>query len=44
LSDLVRKTNAFEIDLSPGRAMRIRIKPAVKKSDGTKSKKTSHGR
>lgn len=28
LSDLVRKTNAFEIDHAEGRALRIRIKPA----------------
>jgi hypothetical protein len=29
LSDLVRKTNAFEIDQPKGGAMRIRIKPAA---------------
>ncbi len=44
LSDLVRKTNAFEIDLSPGRAMRIRIKPAIKRVARARSKKTSHDR
>lgn len=38
LSDLVRKTNAFEIDLSQGKAMRIRIKPTAKKSPNAKSK------
>lgn len=31
LSDLVRKTNAFEIDHPKGGAMRIRIKPALAK-------------
>ena len=29
LSDLVRKTNAFEIDQPKGGTMRIRIKPAA---------------
>src|SRR3954449_9194924 len=29
LSDLVRKTNAFEIDEQNGRSMRIRVKPAA---------------
>ena len=29
LSDLVRKTNSFEIDESKGRSMRIRVKPAA---------------
>ncbi len=29
LSDLVRKTNSFEIDESKGRAMRIRVKPTA---------------
>lgn len=29
LSDLVRKTNAFEIDESNGRSIRIRVKPAA---------------
>jgi len=29
LSDLVRKTNSFEIDEQNGRSMRIRVKPAA---------------
>jgi Fe-S-cluster formation regulator IscX/YfhJ len=29
LSDLVRKTNSFEIDESKGRSMRIRVKPTA---------------
>jgi hypothetical protein len=29
LSDLVRKTNSFEIDESNGRSIRIRVKPAA---------------
>ena len=32
LSDLVRKTAAFEVDQSKGRGMRIRVKPAHKSS------------
>ena len=39
LSDLIRKTNAFEIDHPQGRGMRIRVRPIVKKSRTTKSKK-----
>lgn len=39
LSDLIRKTNAFEIDHPQGRGMRIRIKPTTKKSRTTMSKK-----
>ena len=41
LSDLIRRTNAFEIDHPQGRAMRIRIKPAVKRSARSTSKKKS---
>jgi len=37
LSDLVRKTNAFEIDLSQGKAMRIRIKPTTKQTPKLKN-------
>jgi uncharacterized LabA/DUF88 family protein len=37
LSDLVRKTNAFEIDTPKGGAMRIRIKPSVVKKTKRKS-------
>ena len=33
LSDLVRKTGAFEIDQSEGRSMRIRVKPGQKSSN-----------
>lgn len=36
LSDLVRKTNAFEIDTPEGGAMRVRLKPSVAKSKKTK--------
>jgi len=44
LSDLVRKTNAFEIDHPQGRGMRIRIRPTVKKSRTTTSKKQAAAR
>lgn len=37
LSDLVRKTNVFEIDHPQGGALRIRIKPQTKKSPAAKS-------
>jgi uncharacterized LabA/DUF88 family protein len=37
LSDLVRKTNAFEIDHPEGGAVRIRIKPAGRKQERSKS-------
>lgn len=37
LSDLVRKTNAFEIDHPEGGAMRIRLKPAAKSRERSKS-------
>ncbi len=36
LSDLIRKTNAFEIDNTQGRAMRIRIRPRAKKAADAK--------
>lgn len=36
LSDLVRKTNAFEIDHAQGGALRIRIKPQAKKKPSAK--------
>lgn len=36
LSDLIRKTNAFEIDNTQGRAMRIRIRPPAKKAADAK--------
>ena len=39
LSDLIRKTNAFEIDHPQGRGMRIRIRPAGKKPLTPKSRK-----
>lgn len=39
LSDLVRKTNAFEIDHPQGRGMRIRIRPVGKKPLTPKSRK-----
>lgn len=39
LSDLIRKTNAFEIDHPQGRGMRIRVSPAGEKSRNAKSKK-----
>ncbi|NNJ73804.1 MAG: NYN domain-containing protein [Anderseniella sp.] len=39
LSDLIRKTNGFEIDHPQGRGMRIRTRPAAKKSRKAKSKK-----
>lgn len=32
LCDLIRKTNAFEIDHADGRALRIREKPAASKA------------
>ncbi len=38
LSDLIRKTNAFEIDVPQGKAMRIRIKPAARKSSNAKGR------
>ncbi len=41
LSDLIRKTNAFEIDNAQGRAMRIRITPPAKKPAGAKPKSKS---
>jgi uncharacterized LabA/DUF88 family protein len=41
LSDLIRKTNAFEIDNTQGRAMRIRIRPPAKKPSGAKPKSKS---
>ncbi|WP_352965435.1 OST-HTH/LOTUS domain-containing protein [Mesorhizobium sp. M1312] len=37
LSDLVRKTNAFEIDHPEGGAMRIRVKPAARSREKSKS-------
>ena len=37
LSDLVRKTNAFEIERPEGGGMRVRIKAAPKKSGRDKS-------
>lgn len=37
LSDLVRKTNAFEIDHPEGGAVRIRIKPAARSREKSKS-------
>lgn len=37
LSDLVRKTNAFEIDHPEGGTMRIRIKPVAKKQGRSKA-------
>jgi hypothetical protein len=39
LSDLVRKTGAFEIDQTDGREMRVRPKGAT--ADGTASKRPS---
>lgn len=39
LSDVIRKTNAFEVDHPKGGAMRIRIKPAAKKPGNAKGKK-----
>jgi uncharacterized LabA/DUF88 family protein len=39
LSDLIRKTNAFEIDFPKGGAMRIRIRPTGKKLRNAQSKK-----
>jgi len=36
LSDLVRKTGAFDLDQSEGRAMRIRAKPAQQPKTGAK--------
>jgi hypothetical protein len=36
LSDLVRKTGAFDLDQSEGRAMRIRAKPAQQSKTGAK--------
>jgi uncharacterized LabA/DUF88 family protein len=38
LSDLVRKTGAFDIEHPEGGTMRIRIKPSAKKSSGPQSK------
>ncbi|MEH2493010.1 NYN domain-containing protein [Bradyrhizobium sp. AZCC 2230] len=37
LSDLVRKTNSFEIDESKGRSMRIRVKPTAPPSPRTRN-------
>ncbi|TIU35714.1 MAG: Maebl, partial [Mesorhizobium sp.] len=37
LSDLVRKTNAFEIDRPEGGALRIRIKPEAARRGGRKT-------
>jgi uncharacterized LabA/DUF88 family protein len=37
LSDLVRKTNAFEVDQREGGLMRIRLKPVEKKADKAKA-------
>lgn len=37
LSDLVRKTGAFEVDQQEGRAMRIRVKPAAPPRSGAKA-------
>lgn len=39
LSDLVRKTNAFEIDESNGRAMRIRVKPTAAPAPKTRNRR-----
>ncbi|RQH10962.1 NYN domain-containing protein [Bradyrhizobium sp. RP6] len=39
LSDLVRKTNSFEIDESNGRAMRIRVKPTAAPSPRRRSQR-----
>ena len=41
LSDLIRKTSAFEIDQPQGRGMRIRVKAVADKSANAKSKKKS---
>lgn len=38
LSDLVRKTGAFEIDQREGGAMRIRVKPAPAKQSGSRTR------
>ena len=38
LSDLVRKTDAFEVDQQEGRNMRIRVKPGRK--SGTRKRKS----
>jgi uncharacterized LabA/DUF88 family protein len=37
LSDLVRKTNAFEVDQREGGLMRIRLKPVEKKAGKAKA-------
>ena len=37
LSDLVRKTNAFEVDQREGGSMRIRLKPVEKKPGRAKA-------
>lgn len=39
LSDLVRKTNSFEIDEQNGRSMRIRVKPAAAPTPRTRNRR-----
>lgn len=41
LSDLVRKTNSFEIDEQTGRSMRIRVKPAAAPTPRTRNRRRS---
>lgn len=41
LSDLVRKTNSFEIDEQNGRSMRIRVKPAAAPTPRTRNRRRS---
>lgn len=44
LSDLVRKTGAFEIDQPDGRAMRIRLRPAAVESEAAETATKPRGR